>query len=544
MTERKKDKMKFTVLSDIHYTSPEMLTETADPEKHLMSKVSRAALYQAAKEDTDVMLLTGDLTNTGDRLSHDELIKILRDIVKSGKKVYVTTATHDYHHFCSFVAKDVDRIKYTKKPWDEPFFDPEKEDYSKIVEEKYAELPKKDLVPSLVETYSLNELWELYYEFGPKQAVSVCEEAHSYCVELSPDTWCLMLNDDFRNVEQGNSSATYSPICLKWIKSVLDEAKEKGIFVFACSHHPLVPPLPAYRIGADYKNMRKPYVGHMLADMGINLAFTGHTHFSDIGFLRSDKGNLLCDITTPSVRFYPPEYRVADLDGKNGKISVRSVEISDIEGEDLGGKTVKEHIKDEFIDGYRKKIAAMKPPLNKLISDARVKHLYPLCKRAAGLTPDEYNQIKDIHIFDVLMTCVTNMLGGDGEYTPDTPTYKFMMGLCAVLDSIIETQPFYDVRKNVLKGYTVSEIIEPMLFNNFVPDRNADFDFTKEPEKKMPTPVIVDHTGEVLMTLLSLAVLPLLKVAPVAAAAALPGITVLHKLKRKKNSPTPEKYYR
>ena len=137
---------------------------------------------------------------------------------------------------------------------------------------------------------------------------------------------------------------------------------------------------------------------------------------------------------------------------------------------------------------------------------------------------------------------VLNMLGGDGRYTPDTPVYKFMMGFSAVLDSIVETQPFYDVRKKLLKGYTVSEIIEPMLFNNFVPDRNAHFNFRTEPERRYPASAFSSQSGKILMSLLCVLMIPLSKLAPLAAVTALPAATLIKKRGRKKKPVMPERY--
>ena len=534
--------MKITVLSDVHYISRRMMENVTDRELLMKPAISEQALKQAASEETDVILITGDLTDAGDKPSHDDLIKILRDIKKSGKKVYVTTATHDFHHYEAYVQKYGGSVRYSKMPWSAPFFDRDAENYAEIVEEEFAALPHKDIMPELEDVYSQEELWRLYYEFGPSDAVSVCEDAHAYCVALDDKTWCLMLNDDFRNNEQGNASATYSPTCFRWIDGIIKEARKKGIFVFACTHHPLLPPVPAYKIGADYKNMRAAYVGHMLADIGVELVFSGHTHFSDIGFMRSERGALLCDITTPSVRFYPPEYRVADIDGENGIIDVRSVAVDKPEGFDIGGRTLREYFRDAFYHEYTVKVAALPSPVNTIVANAKVKHLYPLCRSASGLTKSEYNEIKDMRIFDIIINFALNMLGGDGEYTPDTPVYKFLMGLSAVIDSIVETQPFYDVRKKLLKGYTVSEIIEPMLFNNLVPDRNAHFNFRTEPERRYPAAAFSSQSGEILMGLLCVLMIPLSRLAPIAAVIALPAATLIKKHGRKKNPVTPERY--
>lgn len=533
--------MKIAVLSDIHYVSMHMMEKVTDSELLMKPAISEKALRSAAK-DADILLITGDLTDSGDKFSHDDLVKILKDIKKDGKKIYVTTATHDFNHYKSFAPKLGSKIKYKSFPWEEPFFDVGTQNFSEIVEDEFASLPEKDLIPDLAELYTAEELWKLYYEFGPADAFSVCEDAHSYCVKLDDKTWAIMLNDNFRNNEQGNPSVTYSPACFRWIDSLVKQAKKEGAFVFACTHHPLLPPVPAYKIGAGYKNMRAAYVGHMLADIGIELVFTGHTHFSDIGFMRSDKGNLLCDITTPSVRFYPPEYRLAEIDGQNGVIDVRSVEIDNIEGFDLGGKTLREHMRDMFYNEYVEKVKKFKAPFNKIVAGAKVKHLYPLCCRVSKLTKEEYDSIKDVRIFDIIINMALNMLGGDGEYTPDTPVYKFVMGLCAVLDSIEETQPFYDVRKNVLDRYSFTEIVEPMLFNDGVGDREAKFNFRTEPKSRFDAPRFKSSAGDTFMLLLSIMVIPFAKYAPIAAVAALPAATIAKKISRKKNPVVAERY--
>ena len=118
-----------------------------------------------------------------------------------------------------------------------------------------------------------------------------------------------------------------------------------------------------------------------------------------------------------------------------------------------------------------------------------VKDIYFLVKRKARLTDEEFDSIKTLKIFDLIIESAFNMLTGDGAYTPDTPEYKVLMPLCAMLDSIIDTQPFVNVKDNYLGGYSVSEVIEPMLFNNYAPDRTGTLNLTKIPQSRVNTPV-------------------------------------------------------
>ena len=140
------------------------------------------------------------------------------------------------------------------------------------------------------------------------------------------------------------------------------------------------------------------------------------------------------------------------------------------------------------------------------------------------------------------MDLVHNMLGGDGSYTPDTPIYKTLMAFSAILDSIIDAQPFKNIKKDLLKGYSVSEFMQPMLFNNYIPDNNASFDFSVEPQPRIQLPTYSSHAGEILMTALCLLALPFAKIAPVAAIAAVPAMTIKNKLKNKKHPVHPERY--
>lgn len=271
-----------------------------------------------------------------------------------------------------------------------------------------------------------------------------------------------MLNDIFRNEEAlQDKSPTYTPSCLRWIKQMYDEAQRDGKYIFICSHHPMLPAVPAHRIGAgkENRNMRSPVVGHMLADMGFNLAFTGHSHFCDVGYLKSDSENLLWDITTPSVRFYPPAYREIELDGENNTVSYNCRYINSTQEINIAESSLFEHYHNIFYNNYYHSVTDSNETVKKLMDRLTVKDIYFLVKRKARLTDEEFDSIKTLKIFDLIIESAFNMLTGDGAYTPDTPEYKVLMPLCAMLDSIIDTQPFVNVKDNYLGGYSVSRLL-------------------------------------------------------------------------------------
>ena len=352
-----------------------------------------------------------------------------------------------------------------------------------------------------------------------------------------------MLNDNFRNEEaKHNVSVTYSPACWRWIRSLVKRAKEEGKTLFACTHHPLLPPVPAYKLGAGDRDMRRAEVGHMLADVGVRLVFTGHTHFADVGFMRSGRGNLLCDISTPSVRFYPPRFRVAELTKGSTVIDTRCVDVAIPENAAVADASMAAYYRRQMYEEYEAKVARLPKPLNGIVAGLRVKHLYPLVKKASGLTPAAYEEIKETRLFDLIMDLVFHMLAGDGVYTPDTPEYRFLMGLAAVCDSVIDAQPFYDVRRKTLKGYSARQIIEPMLCNKYVPDNDAAFDYTAEPAPVYPNGEFTSRAGDIVMALLCAAAIPLSHALPAAVTLGLPALTLLHRRKLQKDPPQPERY--
>ena len=530
-------------MSDTHYISRRMIIDKTDEELMLQPAVTEAAILQASKE-CDVLFIAGDLTNSGDRFSHEDFSSFLRKLKQDGIKIYVIFATHDFHHHKAYVRKHGGKIEYKHTPWESPWFDIESADWKSLVKDEFSSLPEEDLIPELVPALSPEEIWEIYKEFGPDEAYSVHEFSFSYCLDLDENTRCLMLNDIFRNEEAlKDKSPTYSPSCFRWIKQMYDEAKKDGKYIFLCSHHPMLPAVPAHRIGAGKENrdMRAPVVGHMLADMGFNLAFTGHSHFCDVGYVKSDIGNHMWDITTPSVRFYPPAYREILLDGKSKSLTYNCKYIEAIEGMKIEEDSLFEHYHKAFYNDYYRMVTGSNATLKKLMDRLTVKDIYFLVKGKARLTAEEYESIKDMKLFDLIIETAFNMLIGDGAYTPDSPEYKVIISVSAMLDSIINTQPFIDVKSKLLGGYSVSDIIEPMLFNNSVSDREGNLNLNEIPPLRIETPIYKSHAGAILMGIIYVLLILLSPLAPIAIAIGLPVLTVKKKKKLKKHQ---EPFYR
>ncbi len=201
--------MKFAVLSDTHYISKSTLYGDGNKRDLLRHDINLAVFDELKRRtDIDTVLITGDLTDAGDIDSHLEFVEILRDLKNSGKRVFVLTATHDFHFSRAWVSTYGWPVRYRERPWEKPWCDLDKVDYKKLVTEEYSHLSPEECVIPVKPVAFPDRLWEIYREFGRDQAYSVCESAYSYAVKLDDGLRCVMF---VINTSDNNSMHDASP---------------------------------------------------------------------------------------------------------------------------------------------------------------------------------------------------------------------------------------------------------------------------------------------------------------------------------------------
>ena len=99
-------KTSFYLLTDTHFVSkrtwvegkPFTMRERGDQIALKASPEILDAFFEKilADKETDTVIFTGDNVNNGDMNSHEDFRAKIEKLVQAGKKVYVTTATHDY----------------------------------------------------------------------------------------------------------------------------------------------------------------------------------------------------------------------------------------------------------------------------------------------------------------------------------------------------------------------------------------------------------------------------------------------------------------
>lgn len=514
--------LKIQFITDTHYYSRKGGTEGAayDKAESKSQKIIKdtdlvlKAGFDMLCEDTstDIVVLAGDTTRDGEIESHKEFIEMLRDLKKRGKRVYVITATHDFRD--GGVADGYDGDETIKVP---------------AVENRH-------------------DLWDMYYEFGPNEAIATFEKSLCYVVQLAPGYRLFALNDDTNDKEEGRGSG-YSDECMEWILEQLKDAYDNDQYVIAMTHHPMIAPSPFYAIiGKGDMQRNHEVTREIFADHGLHCMLTGHTHVHDISVITSKKGNKFYDIACGAMAGCPPAMRNVTFDPAKGEIRTDTILIKDVPGFDTGGKPFDEYMKGFFFGMIReviwamgndidrlaemtpafsipgekvKKLAWIIKPVGKLLNKLTFKKIWRLCKKECGLKKEDIVDIADNKVVDFILELVQNLYCGDSPYGPETREYKITCGFLNVIDSFLNTIGL-KIGKFLKGAESVRGLVEPLLWNPGPCDAEATLKIypfyddenpaPAEEEKPFNDPVKKSKKGPLVLLIIILAVVLLLAV--------------------------------
>ena len=316
--------LKIAVLSDIHFLSPRLAVEsyalttfemTTGRNVSDQQMVLDQVLEELGREKPDMLLISGDITNHGERWSHLDFIEKLRSRLHQGTRIFVIPGNHDIHI--------PDAKAYTSTG------------------------------VTSTESISKEEFTELYAMFGYGDALKRDPASLSYLAAVDDDTWLLCI-DSNRYDEHATSSITggrIRPQTMVWALSLLQEAKEKGIRVMGMMHHGLVAHMPwqsaffpNYLVEEWEKN------ADMLADAGLKVIFTGHFHANDITLRTSPAGNTIYDVETATMAHYPFAWRIITMDDTDLSMDTRFVHT-------IPGNTAFEEESRQRLDAITRRVA-------------------------------------------------------------------------------------------------------------------------------------------------------------------------------------------
>ena len=258
------------VANDLHYsyTSNNGFTKKPDannPYSHVSSSgqlyveskaVISAFLAKAAADESEIIILPGDLTDGGRADEHLTLAQMFSEFEENtGKQIYVIPGNHDFN----YKRTSVDQF----------------------------------------ETY--------YAEFGYSEAIAQDSLSASYVADL-PDGYRLLAIDSTDHGIGGGCGLTKDRV--QWIKQQAQQAQKDGKKVIAMLHHNLLAHLvliDTLHAGSVVKE--ELGLKDIFAEYGVKYIFTAHTHEQDIASYTGKNGEVIYDAVTGSLSSYPCQYR-------------------------------------------------------------------------------------------------------------------------------------------------------------------------------------------------------------------------------------------
>lgn len=469
------DRLSMYILTDTHYLSKKMWVEGAPVNSREMGdqiaikstpEILRSFFKKIlADKEAEYVLITGDLINNGDRISHEDFIEELKVLTDAGKKVLVTAATHDYAGLGD--DENIFHPVYYRENGCEP-----------------AERVYKTELPSL------------YYDFGHCYADSIDSESGSYSVPLGNGVRLIAIYDN----GNGRSHCGLFDEGFNWLEAEIKKANERREWVVLAVHHPVIPPWPVYKGIAEFELFGGyEKLSKIMCENGVRVIFTGHTHVQGIKKYEDSEGRYFYDITTSALPSAFGRMRKVVFDKKEGTCSVESIGIETIDGIDTKGMSARDYIYSlNFIGLIEKSLPLMDtdwesfcyntdrvfsvPFLRKhpFISKAAVKLFLKIPmsiigrfgRKAGGVTKEDIKYLKSIRVFDSLVKIISSVFGGNGPYPPHTPEYRAFTG--GAIRGMKFLKVFgIDIDKIVPGDETALETMKHFLYNDRTGDDNS-----------------------------------------------------------------------
>lgn len=266
-------------------------------------EMGEALVYEAEQEKPEFIILSGDLTNNGERSSHQKLTEKLMRIEQKGTAVYVIPGNHDLFN-----------------PWARSFSS-----------------DKQLLTDSITD----KDFVKMYADFGYKEAVSRDKETLSYIVKAAPNLWLLMLDSSqyLNNQKYGfpQTDGRIASSTLSWIDESVKLAAKEHASVITVMHHNLLDHTSMSVSGFKLNNSQEAIKS--LRKNKLNLVLSGHIHMQDIQMdppeedhdSASSELTPVYDIATSAMAVNPHQYGAMTFDPISRTVNYKTATLN-VEG--------------------------------------------------------------------------------------------------------------------------------------------------------------------------------------------------------------------
>ena len=298
--------VKIAIISDLHVMAPELLIKDGDAFQQYLNRdrkmlkespeILETLVNEILELKPQLVLVTGDLTKDGERLSHQIVASQLQRLVDAGIQVLVVPGNHDINN-------------------------PDAKVYDGDID-------------TPTDTITRNEFADIYHNMGYDERSLRDPDTLSYCREVSDRLTILAIDacmDRFNTfVLRGDArdhcktSGTLDASSQQWLVEQAERATASGKHVIAMMHHHLVPHFHMEEtLAAPYMVHGAKQLCQRLIDAGVHVIFTGHLHISDVCQISHHQGKMV-EIATAAAVGYPCQWRVATCNTTAGKMQLHT----------------------------------------------------------------------------------------------------------------------------------------------------------------------------------------------------------------------------
>lgn len=300
------------IISDVHYLSEklhdngtlfnEIINEGDGKNTFVQKELLSSLIDNLRDENPSALLITGDLTFNGAKLSHRELISWLKKIESMGIDVFVIPGNHDINN-----------------PWAREF-------------RKNKAYRKDPVSPEMFRS--------LYKDFGYSGSLSYDPVSLSYLIEPVSGIQVFMIDSNIydNNLKRGypDPNGRLKEETRTWIKERAEIAVSENKKLLVAMHHSLIE--HNIMVSQGYTIEENQELISLFSSLHINTVLSGHIHIQDIIEEQTETG-MIYDITTSAFPVFPHKYGVLEFSDKNWAYHTQSVDVEKW--------AVKSHIKDE-----------------------------------------------------------------------------------------------------------------------------------------------------------------------------------------------------
>lgn len=282
----KAEPVTLVLATDLHYISPaicdngeafHIAVENGDGKTMFyIQELMEAFVDEMATLQPDAVLLTGDLTFSGAKASHEDLAKLLEKLSEAGVQALAIPGNHDLENTSALA---FDRADYRS-----------------------------------VESITGEEFGELYAPFGLEQALSRDEASLSYVYAPRKDLRVLMLDTN------AGAWCSVTGDTLAWVEQQLKAAKRAGAKVVAASHQNMDVHSPMFTWG--YQIVGGDKLRELYEKYGVICNLSGHLHIQHI------IDAAVPEIATSALSINPNQYGLITYDGETFSYETKVLDVS------------------------------------------------------------------------------------------------------------------------------------------------------------------------------------------------------------------------